>query len=64
MATEPIVPPLLTSRETAKTLAICEKSLFNLTRRGELRAIRIGRAVRYSVSDLQAFIDRAKGGAS
>lgn len=54
---------LLTPREAAEALSVCEKTLFNLTRRGELPAVKIGRAVRYAVDDLQAFIARQRGGA-
>lgn len=61
------VPPaprlLLTPRETAKAMGICEKTLWTLSNRGELPAVRIGRSVRYDVADLQAFIDRQKGAA-
>jgi len=58
-------PPrlLLTPRRAAEALSVCEKTLYNLTRRGELPAVKIGRAVRYALSDLQAFIDGRKGGA-
>ncbi len=60
MPFEPPSPLLLTPRDAAKALAICEKSLFNLTRRGELRPVRIGRAVRYDLADLRRWIDAAK----
>ncbi len=51
---------LLSPRATAKALGICEKSVYNLTQAGELRAIKIGRAVRYHVTDLEAWIERKK----
>jgi len=52
---------LLTVRQAADALSICEKSLWNLTQpRGPLPAVRIGRAVRFSISDLQAFIESRK----
>jgi hypothetical protein len=61
------VPPtrlLLTPRETAKALAVCEKTLWSITApRGPLLAVRIGRAVRYDLADLRAFIDGRKGAA-
>jgi excisionase family DNA binding protein len=57
----PIAPLLLTCREAARLLAVCEKTLWNLTRRGELPAVRIGGAKRYSLADLQAFIHTKKG---
>lgn len=52
---------LATPRQAAKALAVCEKTLWSLTKRGELPAVRIGRAVRYDMTDLQAFINRSKG---
>ena len=55
-----IEPLLLTPREAAKALAVCERTLFGLTKAGELRAVRIGRAVRYDVRDLRAWIEKAK----
>lgn len=56
-AAEPI---LLTVRETAQTLALCEKSLWNLRRSGRLRAVRIGRAIRFDRRDVLAFVEAAK----
>ena len=58
----PVEPLLLTIRDTARALAICEKSVWSLTRDGRLPAVRIGRAVRYDVADLRAFIESTKGG--
>ena len=54
-----IGPLLLTPKEAAKTLSICERTLYGLTKRGELPAVRIGRAVRYSVDDLKAWIKKS-----
>ena len=51
---------LLTSRETAAALGICERTLYGLTKRGDLPVVRIGRAVRYSVDDIVAWIERSK----
>jgi excisionase family DNA binding protein len=53
---------LLTPPQAAKALAICQRKLWELTKRGIIRATRIGRAVRYDVRDLTAFVDRAKEG--
>lgn len=47
---------LLSSREAAKTLNICERTLYSLTKAGELPVVRIGRAVRYSLDDLKDWI--------
>lgn len=53
-------PLLLTPRDAAQSLAVCEKTIWNLTHRGELPAVRIGRAVRYDVADLRRWIESAK----
>jgi len=60
-APAPMPKLLVTPREAAKALSICEKTLWTLTKRGDLPAVRINRAVRYDVADLQAFINRQKG---
>jgi predicted DNA-binding transcriptional regulator AlpA len=53
---------LVTPREAARLLSICEKTLWSLTApRGPLPAVRLGRSVRYDVVDLQAFINGQKG---
>jgi predicted DNA-binding transcriptional regulator AlpA len=55
-------PPLLVdARAAVRLLSICEKSLWSLTApRGPIPCVRIGRAVRYAVADLQAWIERNK----
>ena len=55
-------PRLLSARDTARALAVCEKTLWALTRDGKLPAVHIGRAVRYDVADVRALIESAKGG--
>src|SRR5437660_644899 len=62
---------LLTSRQTAEALAISQRTLWALTRRGELRPIRVGgrglsaRALRYPVAELERWIAaQAAGDAS
>jgi excisionase family DNA binding protein len=57
-----VVQLLLAPPEAAKALAIGQRKLWELTNRGVLPAVRIGRSVRYDVRDLAAFIDRAKEG--
>ncbi len=48
---------LLTPREAADALSVCEKTLWATTApRGDLRPTRIGRAVRYSVAELERWI--------
>jgi excisionase family DNA binding protein len=49
------VEPLLWSvSESAKALAISAKTLWQMTKDGQIPAVRIGRAVRYSPKDLMA----------
>ncbi len=59
-----IIPPalLLKARDAAKALAISERSLWELTRRGEIPRLKIGASVRYDLRDLQAWIEKKKGG--
>jgi len=53
-------PILITARQAAKTLSICARTLFTLTKRGEIACVRINRSVRYAPDDLKAFIDRQR----
>jgi excisionase family DNA binding protein len=51
-------PLLLTPRDAAKLLAIGERTLWGLTQSGEIRAVRVGRLVRYSLTELEAWVAR------
>jgi excisionase family DNA binding protein len=51
---------LLPARDAAAALSISERSLWSLTKAGEIPAIRIGRAVRYDPADLRAWIEARK----
>ncbi len=54
---------LLSAREAANSLGICEKTLWATTApRGDLPCVRIGRRVLYFVDDLRAWIDQRRGG--
>ncbi|OHB67881.1 MAG: hypothetical protein A2Y76_11345 [Planctomycetes bacterium RBG_13_60_9] len=55
-----ISPLLLTPRQAARLLNISEKTLYTVTRTGRIKAVRIGHAKRYTMADIQAFIDAAK----
>jgi excisionase family DNA binding protein len=55
-----IEPMLLNSRQAAKALGVCERTLYSLTKSGQLHPVHIGRAVRYDRQDLREFIDRQK----
>ena len=50
-------PLLLTSRQAAKALSICERTLFTLTKSGAIPCVRVGRLVRYAPSALQDWIE-------
>jgi excisionase family DNA binding protein len=62
---EPSTAMLLTALNAAKALAISPRTLWELTHRGEIPCIKIGRAVRYDPADLRAWINARKdrGGA-
>lgn len=49
---------LLRPRDAAKLLAISERMLYTLTKRGDIAAVRMGKAVRYTQAELSAFIDK------
>ena len=51
---------LLKPKAAADALQVSERTLFDLERTGRLRALRIGRAVRYDVRDLVSYIDSLK----
>ena len=62
--TPPVLKLLLSARDAAKALSICEKTLWSLTApRGPIPCVRLGRAVRFDLDDLRAFIAGRKGGA-
>ena len=56
--------PLLSARETARRLAISERTLWNITHpRGRLRCVRpTERIVRYDVADVARFVEDMKSG--
>ena len=53
---------LLTPKQAAEALAISPRKLWGMTASGELAHLRIGRAVRYPIDDLLAYIDAQKKG--
>lgn len=54
------VAPLLSAKETAKRLAISERSLWSLTNAKQIPHLRIGRTLRFDPRDLDAWIERRK----
>jgi excisionase family DNA binding protein len=53
-------PLLWTSRQAAQALAISERKLWDLTNRGLIPCVRIGRSVRYHVDDIHRWIESQK----
>jgi excisionase family DNA binding protein len=53
---ESFIQPLLTTRQVARLFQVSPRKISALTRAGHLRAVRLGRTVRYSIPDLQKFI--------
>ena len=57
---QPMLAPLLTVREAAEVLRICERTLWTLTNSGEVPSVRFGRSVRYDQDDLAVWIAARK----
>lgn len=55
-------PLLLTSRQAAAALSVCEKTLWQLRRDGLLPTVRLGTVIRFDVRDLAALILANKTG--
>jgi excisionase family DNA binding protein len=61
MRTDGTPPKMLVSaKEASRMLSLSTRTLYNLRQTGELRAIHVGRSVRYAVDDLRAWIESAK----
>jgi excisionase family DNA binding protein len=59
MTKPPPKPPILVdSREAARLLSISPRKLWELTKSGEIPSLRIGRAVRYRMADIEAWTER------
>jgi excisionase family DNA binding protein len=58
-----VEPLALRPREAAKALGICERTLFDLNKAGEIPCVRIGWAILYPVETLRAWL-AAKAGAA
>ena len=56
-------PVLLTRGQAAQVLGFSERHLFDLEKRGILKAVRIGRSVRYRPQDLEAVAATASAAA-
>jgi excisionase family DNA binding protein len=54
---------LIDSIEASRRLSISSRTLYRLTKAGQVPAVRMGRAVRYSPADLAAWVESQKAGA-
>lgn len=52
---------LLNVKEASRYLCVCEKTLYNMTKKNFIPAVRMKRTVRYDIKDLDKFIESAKG---
>ncbi len=58
----PIGDRLLTARQVLNILHISRSTLYDLIERGELHPLHIGRALRFPMRDLRAYVTRLRGG--
>ncbi len=57
-----IIPRLLTSKQVAAYLCICEKTVFDMVKAGKLKPVKLAaKAVRYDRADIDNFILQVKG---
>jgi predicted DNA-binding transcriptional regulator AlpA len=59
----PAPPPaklLVTSKEAAALLSISERKLWDLGHSGQIPVVWIGKAKRYAIKDIEAWIERQK----
>lgn len=54
--TEKQKPLLVSYREAAESLGLCERKIWQLVKDGELKAVRVGRSVRIPVAELERFV--------
>lgn len=60
MNTSEVEPLLVTPKEAAKMLRLCERTLRSLKKAGQIPCVPIGGSMRYDVADLRAFIESKK----
>lgn len=51
---------LFSNIETAKLLGISLRTLWTLTNSGQIKCVRIGRLVKFSDADIDAYIEKAR----
>lgn len=53
--------PVLDPQQTGDVLLVCDRTVINLIKRGELRAARVGRQWRIRRSWINEYLDRSAG---
>jgi len=53
-------PLLLTEPEAAQRMRVCTRTLRRARHEGQLHYVLIGRSVRYTLADLESYIDRLR----
>jgi len=62
MRGEPPKPLILTADEAAKLLGICRRTLSKKSADGQIPHFKIGKIVRFHLSELRTYIERSEGG--
>ncbi len=60
MMNDAVPPQLLTYKDVAAVLGVSDRTVYDMVRRGDLRAVRFRRSVRIDPKDLEQFIERSK----
>ncbi len=60
MSDTPTTPLLLSATEAARMLSISPRTLWSLTRDGEIPCVRVRHRVLYDIEDLRAYIAEQK----
>jgi excisionase family DNA binding protein len=64
MLKQTVAPFLVNTREAARLASMSERTIWQATADGKLRAVRNGRSVRYDPADLRAWIESLKTAAT
>jgi len=51
------LPEYMTQKELAGVLRVSALTVYRLTKRGELKAFKVGRSLRYARADIEAYVD-------
>jgi putative molybdopterin biosynthesis protein len=51
------LPEFMTQKELAEILRLSPLTVYRLTKRGEIKAFKVGRSLRYARADIEAYIN-------